>query len=267
MVTKENILDLLRYGERINFECKKAESKLPNSVWETYSSFANTEGGIILFGVEEHVREIDPNKRFSFVHIEHINQRITDFWNTINSEKVNVNILVDSNVGSCEIDGKTIMWIEVPRASYKYRPVYINNNPIKGSFKRNNEGDYHCTEDEVKAMFRDASDSGNDGGLLDGYTMADIDRDSLRAYRIEFEHQNPEHIWNSIEDQEFLKNMGGYAIDRSTGKAWLTAAGLLMFGKGIAIRERFDNIRMDYIDESNLSSGARWSDRLTYDGQ
>ncbi len=24
MVTKENILDLLRYGERINFECKKA---------------------------------------------------------------------------------------------------------------------------------------------------------------------------------------------------------------------------------------------------
>lgn len=60
MVTKENILDLLRYGERINFECKKAESKLPNSVWETYSSFANTEGGIILFGVEEHVREIDP---------------------------------------------------------------------------------------------------------------------------------------------------------------------------------------------------------------
>ena len=267
MVTKENILDLLRYGERINFECKKAESKLPNSVWETYSSFANTEGGIILFGVEEHVREIDPKKRFSFVHIEHINQRITDFWNTINSEKVNVNILVDSNVGSCEIDGKTIMWIEVPRASYKYRPVYINNNPIKGSFKRNNEGDYHCTEDEVKAMFRDASDSGNDGGLLDGYTMADIDRDSLRAYRIEFEHQNPEHIWNSIEDQEFLKNMGGYAIDRSTGKAWLTAAGLLMFGKGIAIRERFDNIRMDYIDESNLSSGARWSDRLTYDGQ
>ena len=85
MVTKENILDLLRYGERINFECKKAESKLPNSVWETYSSFANTEGGIILFGVEEHVREIDPNKRFSFVHIEHINQSITDFWNTINS--------------------------------------------------------------------------------------------------------------------------------------------------------------------------------------
>ena len=46
------ILDLLRYGEYINLECKKAEPTLPNSVWETYSSFANTDGGTILFGVE-----------------------------------------------------------------------------------------------------------------------------------------------------------------------------------------------------------------------
>ena len=68
------------------------------------------------------------------------------------------------------------------------------------------------------------------------------------------------------EDLAFLKNMGGYAIDRNTGKGWLTAAGLLMFGKGLSVRDRFDNIRMDYIDESNLLPGSRWSDRLTYDG-
>ena len=55
-------------------------------------------------------------------------------------------------------------------------------------------------------------------------------------------------------------------IDRNTEKGWLTAAGLLMFGKGLSVRERFDNIRMDYIDESNLLPGSRWSDRLTYDG-
>jgi predicted HTH transcriptional regulator len=260
------ILDLLRYGENINLECKKAEANLPNSVWETYSSFANTDGGVILFGVEEHRKEIDFDKRFTFVSISNPAQRIVDFWNTINSEKVSANILVDADVGTCDVNGCTIIWIRVPIANYKQRPVYLNGNPIKGSFKRNHEGDYHCTEEEVKAMLRDASDAGNDGGLLNGYTMDDIDVNSLRSYRIEFEHRNPDHVWNGEDDQSFLRHMGGYAIDRATGKGWLTTAGLLMFGKGISVRERFDNIRMDYIDESNLVPGSRWSDRLTYDG-
>lgn len=260
------ILNLLKFGERINLECKKAESKLPASVWETYSSFANTDGGVILFGVEEHMKETDAEKRFSFVSIHNPEQRLKDFWNTVNSEKVSTNILVDANAGICKVMGSTIMWIQVPQADYRQKPVYINGNPMKGSFKRNHEGDYHCTEEEVKAMLRDANESGNDGSLLIGYTMDDIDLNSLRSYRIEFEHRNPEHIWNGEDDKTFLKNMGGYVVDRTTQKGWLTTAGLLMFGKGVSIRERFDNIRMDYIDESNLVPGSRWSDRLTYDG-
>ena len=265
-MNSQEILDLLQYGEHINLECKKAESTLPNSVWETYSSFANTDVCIILFGVEEHLKEIDFDKRFSFVSINNPDQRLKDFWNTVNSEKVSSNILVDADVGTCVVNGCTIMWIHVPQANYKQRPVYLNGNPVKGTFKRNHEGDYHCTEEEVKAMLRDASDSGNDGGLLTGYTMDDIDMNSLRSYRIEFEHRNPDHVWNGEDDLTFLKNMGGYSVDRTTGKGWLTAAGLLMFGKGLAVRERFDNIRMDYLDESNLLPGSRWSDRLTYDG-
>ena len=34
-MNSQEILDLLQYGEHINLECKKAESTLPNSVWET----------------------------------------------------------------------------------------------------------------------------------------------------------------------------------------------------------------------------------------
>lgn len=40
----------------------------------------------------------------------------------------------------------------------------------------------------------------------------------------------------------------------------------MMFGKGLPVRDRFDNIRMDYIDKTNLETDSRWSDRLTYDG-
>ncbi len=69
-----------------------------------------------------------------------------------------------------------------------------------------------------------------------------------------------------IEHKEFLTNFGGYTIDRRTGREGLTMAGLLMFGKGLPVRERFDNLRMDYIDKSNPDWDQRYSDRLTYDG-
>ena len=138
---------------------------------------------------------------------------------------------------------------------------------LSGSFRRNYEGDYHCTEDEVKAMIRDANDSGNDGVLMENYGMEDIDKPTLAAYRNRFSSLNPDHVWNEYDDKTFLLNMGGFTKDRNTQREGLTLAGLLMFGKGLAIRERFDNIRMDYLDLTNLAPESRWSDRLTYDGR
>ena len=57
--------------------------------------------------------------------------------------------------------------IDVPMANYTMRPVYINKNLLSGSFKRNYEGDYHCTDEEVKSMLRDANENGNDGLILE----------------------------------------------------------------------------------------------------
>ncbi len=267
MVTPESLWDLLRYGERLTLECKKAESHVPNSVWETYSAFANTVGGTILFGVEEHTRETDPEKRFTIANIDNPQARMKEFWDTIhNSNKVNISILRDADVGTCVIDGKTIIWIEVPQADYTQRPVYINGNPMSGTFRRNFEGDYHCKEAEVTAMFRDSKDDGNDGGLQEGYTMDDVDSETLRAYRLRFATLNPDHVWNKADDRTFLQYLGGYAVDRRTKAEGLTAAGLLMFGKGQSIYERFANIRFDYLDKTGIVGDMRWSDRLTYDG-
>lgn len=39
--------------EKHIFELKKAVNSVPKSFWETYSSFSNTEGGVIILGVEE----------------------------------------------------------------------------------------------------------------------------------------------------------------------------------------------------------------------
>lgn len=263
---ENRIRENLKYGERVTLECKEAHGKIPNTVYETYSSFANTMGGLILLGVKENIGNSGSEPRSVFVGVDNPEKRIKEFWDVINSNKVSANILMEDNVGYCVVEGKTIIWIDVPQADYRFKPVYINENPLKGSYKRNHEGDYHCTVEEVKAMMRDSSESGSDETLLVGYTMDDIDETCLHKYRQQYQNMNPMHAWNEENDMDFLKALGGYKKDRITKQEGLTAAGLLMFGKGEAIRERFGNIRMDYVDFTDPLPGMRWGDRLTYDG-
>ena len=75
---KENVLEGLNLKEDHERECKLATGGLPESIWETYSSFANTNGGTILLGIKEH--------RDSFT-VEGLNDKLIvkyqkDFWST-----------------------------------------------------------------------------------------------------------------------------------------------------------------------------------------
>ena len=264
---KNTLLEALRKGERVTLECKKARSEVPSSIWSTYSAFANTLGGLILLGVEEDLDEPDIAKRYTITGVSNVIKMKKDFWDTLNNaSKVNVNILSDSDVDSFDFDGQTVLAIQVPRAEYMVRPVFINNNLMRGTYMRNSEGDYHCSEDVIKMLVRDAFPDGNDRMFLENYTMDDIDLHTLEAYRNHFSSRYPEHVFNKLDHKEFLRQLGGYTLDRKSGKEGLTMAGLLMFGKGLPVRERFDNLRLDYIDKSHLVGEQRYSDRLTYDG-
>ena len=114
---EKTIKETLLKGERVTLECKKAKAEVPKSIWQTYSAFANTIGGLILLGVDEDLQEKDITKRFTILGVDEPRKIVTDFWNTINSDKVNENILVDSDVEIVNMGGVEIVAIRVPKAS------------------------------------------------------------------------------------------------------------------------------------------------------
>lgn len=247
--------NLNNYRENNRIEAKKALGGLPQSIWETYSAFANTLGGIILLGIEEHA-----DHSLHAIDLPNPEKLIKEFWDIVNNpNKVNANILSSKHVAIEEVDGKHIVVITVPRAQRYDRPVYIGDNPLNGSYRRNGEGDYKCTKEEVQAMLRDAAIKTQDMLVLENMSLDVLDYDSVRRYRIRMKTYRPGHVWEELEDVDFLYKLG--AVGRGEdGKLHPTAAGLLMFGFEYEIVKEYPHYFLDY--QEQLDENTRWTDRI-----
>ncbi len=246
---------LEQYRENNRIEAKKALGGLPQSIWETYSAFANTFGGIILLGVVE-----EKDKSFSTVDLPDPDALIRDFWNTINNpSKASVNILSNKDVYVQEVNGDHIVVIHIPRAGRDYRPVYIDNNPITGTYRRNGEGDYHCTKEEYQAMVRDAAATTQDMRVIEEMPLSVLNSESIRSYRQRMKLSRPGHVWEGLTDEDFLLRLGGAAIG-SDGQKHPTTAGLLMFGDEYNIVREFPHYFLDY--QEQYDEDTRWTDRI-----
>ena len=58
-----------------------------------------------------------------------------------------------------EVQSKSVIRIQVPRARRLQRPVYTGQNPLTGTYRRNYEGYYRCDEETVKRMIAEQVDS------------------------------------------------------------------------------------------------------------
>ena len=261
MQDKVNFLEILsRFGwsESDDLEFKSAKGGLPQSLWETYSAMANTKGGIVLLGVA------DDGTVSGLSNPDEIRK---NFWDTINNRsKANSNILESGDVQVIDHADKVLVAIRIPRASRYQKPVFTGQNPLTGTYKRNHEGDYRCTEQEVFRMFSDRSTQAFDSRILDRYTIEDLDLESLHQYRNRFRSHKLAHPWLDLDDQSFLARLGGWDECRQTGQKGITVAGMLMFGREEVLRKTVPQYSVDYREKLSEDPYIRWTDRMMIDG-
>ena len=246
------------YKEDNRREVKKAKGGLPNSLWDTYSAFANCYGGVIILGVVENK---DGSWQTTGLQSRDERKLLKDFWDTINNrKKVNLNILSDDDVETYYVGEDLIIVIYVPMAKREQKPIYINDDLFGATFRRNFEGDYRCTRLQVKTMLRDQTENTVDMEVLDKVPMKDLNYDTIHGYRNSHRTLKEGHPFERLTDEDYLRNIGAAAISDEDGKLHPTAAGMLMFGDEYNIVRHFPDYFLDYREEFDPTT--RWSDRL-----
>lgn len=115
-MTKEELLHRLNDIEWDDFECKEAQDKLPNNVWETVSAFSNTSGGWIVFGGKQ------KGKNFIVQGVNNGEKTESDFLNSLrNGQKFNSRIYPQAY--KYDIDGHLVLAFHIPSSPFK--PVYF----------------------------------------------------------------------------------------------------------------------------------------------
>ena len=254
MLKKGDIKRLLAKSETDAVEFKLAKGGVPASFWESYSAFANTDGGVIILGVKE------DEGRHSVVGVTNANKLVADVWNAANNpQRVSANVLFNHQVYKVDYQGKALVVVEVPRAERTERPVYVGRDVFRGTFRRNGEGDYHCSKEAVEAMIRDKCPETADTCLMEDMTIADLNQESITRYRLIFGQSKPEHAWTRIPDDEFLVKIGAARKD-TKGVVRPMLAGLICFGDFVTISNVLPNYFLDY--REGVADGSRWTDRV-----
>lgn len=249
---------LLNVREKYYVELKKAQ-ELPNAFWETYSSFCNTAGGVVVLGVVEGEAE-RPN---AILGVGNVEKTLTSLWDQLNNKnKVSYKNITNDDVSEYKIDSNTtVILIKINEAPEGMKPVYINDK-LENTYIRTGDGDRKASKEEIATFMRNAKPS-QDGLVLDTFNMDDIDIDSLIAYKERINKRYPRKKYIEMDNETFLIEIGGAIRDRVTGAFKLRRGTLLFLGKVNSIREVYPHYHLDYFNRRGNNS--RWIDRVSDD--
>ena len=154
------------------------------------------------------------------------------------------------------VDGKTLIVVFEPEADASQKPVYLQATGLpKGAFRRVGSTDQRCVDDDLWVL-RGASQAafGPDMAPLADARMDDLDPNAIAEYRRLRAQANPQAEELGYGNDEMLEALS--AVRRMGAELKPTLAGVVLFGKPIALRRLLPALRVDYV----RVVGTQWVD-------
>lgn len=246
MRSAQELLDELNASdESPRIEAKRAR-EIGKSVLETVIAFANEpgmDGGYLLLGVDWSINDKgdtvyrpegvpDPDK---------LQRDLASQCASMLSFPLRPEISVE------RIDGKTLVVVYVAEVDSGHKPVYLKATGLpRGAFRRIGSTDQRCTDEDLWVLRGDTRpQKGPDQSILTDARLDDFDPAALAEYRRVRSRLNASAEELGYSDDDLLEALG--AVRRVDGEPRPTLAGILLFGKPMALRRMLPMVKIDYI--------------------
>ncbi len=251
---EKELIEALRGEEWNDIEFKEASREVPKSAYKTVSSFSNTRGGTIIFGVKKNGSEYIPSGVIAFDKVQN------DFLSALKGG-MKLNHQIDVTEDMKVIGEKRILIFHIPEADRVKKPIYLNGD-IRQSHVRRGGCDHRCTPEEIHRFLRDSSTDRWDGITVDLPLKGSFDHDSVSWYRKRFEDNNPGH--SNGDDIDFLYEWG--FLIRKDDILLPTRASIIVFGSRSALHQILTkpSLDMQWIPAGikDEQPEMRWYDRI-----
>ncbi len=244
----EVIKQIIKRGEGLHTEFKKASNSVPSDAYETIVSFSNTEGGTLILGIEDNgtVSGVDTTKK---------NKILKDLVSAINSVD-NINPPLYIQPTPIEIDGNWVIVMQIPVSSQ----VHDHKGNI---YIREYESDIDITKNQkqVGDLYLSKSNVFTESQIIPNLSLEDFDNNTFDKARNLIRSNKSDHPWLLLDDLSMLKEAILWRKDFNTGKEGFTLAAALIFGKKTTIQSIVSAYKVEAIlRKENLD---RWDDRIT----
>lgn len=248
---------ILSLEEKSTIEFKTGKDKIPSSLFETYSAFANTNGGTIYLGIKENDKP--PHSLEGVINAKQKRKQLFDIFN--NKEKVSYSVIEESDIEILSFDEGDIIKITVHEADRANKPVYINGN-IANSYGRKDSGDYKLSEEKIQSLINDKNEQRFDqkpNTLKIG--IEDLDQESLNTFIQLVHNAGKIPASSSLSIETILQRIGAIVRNPLDGKYVLNNGAILFFGKTPDVNSICPNLWLDYTYTSETDE--KWGQRIT----